>query len=730
MKNIISKIVIIILLFLLSILIFLSVKGIETTKLNNQISQQVQNINKDLRIKLNKVNIILDPLALKIKVKTIGPKIESNNKTIKLESIETNVSINSLLKNEFSLSDLKISTKSLKIKNLISFLRLFKNTPELYVFEKLVQKGFIIANISLEFDENGKIRDNYIIKGVVKDTNINILKKYDINKLNLSFNVEEKKFEFSKISFFLNEIPFSSKKIFLENFDKDSLIEGNLKSNNTSINYNKFKSFFENERIKFKFENFNFKSENDFSFRINKKFKIKDLKVSSNLMLEELILLNNSNLKYIFPKINKKIIFSNHLVKIIYKDSKLLINGKGPIVIQNKPDNIEYSIKNNNNILKLTTKLRIEENPLLIDYLNYKKKDNSEAIIDVNAELAFDKELKLNSFSITENKNSLKIENLIFDENFEFLSFKKVNLKYMDKNEKRNNFNFVKKENNYLLKGKSFNANSLIDSLLNDQSKDKSGFLNKNIELKIKLNEVFLDNKTRIKNFSGNINFRNNEIFHANLSGFFSDNEKLKFTVNTKNNEKVTTFFLDRGESIVKRYKFIKGFKDGSLDFYSLKKDDMSTSTLKIYDFKLKEVPILTKILTLASLQGIADILSGEGIRFDEFEMNFTNKDNLMTINEIYAIGPAISILMDGYVEKNKLISLRGTLVPATTINKFIGSLPVLGKILVGKKTGEGVFGVSFKIKGPPKNLETSVNPIKTLTPRFITRTLEKIKKN
>ena len=163
---------------------------------------------------------------------------------------------------------------------------------------------------------------------------------------------------------------------------------------------------------------------------------------------------------------------------------------------------------------------------------------------------------------------------------------------------------------------------------------------------------------------------------------------------------------------------------------FIVKKINQSISQLKIYDFKLKELPVLTKILTLASLQGIADILSGEGISFDEFEMNFKNKGNLMTIDEIYAIGPAISILMDGYVEKNKLISLRGTLVPATTINKFIGSLPVLGKILVGSKTGEGVFGVSFKIKGPPKKLETTVNPIKTLTPRFITRTLEKIKKN
>ena len=101
-----------------------------------------------------------------------------------------------------------------------------------------------------------------------------------------------------------------------------------------------------------------------------------------------------------------------------------------------------------------------------------------------------------------------------------------------------------------------------------------------------------------------------------------------------------------------------------------------------------------------------------------------------MTINEIYSIGPAISVLMDGYVESDKLVSLRGTLIPATTLNKVIGSIPFLGNILVGKKTGEGVFGVSFKIKGPPEKLETSVNPIKTLTPRFITRTLENIKKN
>ena len=138
----------------------------------------------------------------------------------------------------------------------------------------------------------------------------------------------------------------------------------------------------------------------------------------------------------------------------------------------------------------------------------------------------------------------------------------------------------------------------------------------------------------------------------------------------------------------------------------TLQKNNMSQSSVKIFNFKLKESPVLTKILSLASLQGIADLMTGEGIRFDDFEMNFTNNNDVIKIDEIYAIGPAISILMNGYVEKNKLVSLRGTLVPATTINKTIGSIPILGDILIGKKTGEGVFGVSFKIKDLPKILK------------------------
>ena len=185
----------------------------------------------------------------------------------------------------------------------------------------------------------------------------------------------------------------------------------------------------------------------------------------------------------------------------------------------------------------------------------------------------------------------------------------------------------------------------------------------------------------------------------------------------------------DRARPFIKNFNFIKGFEDGKLEYESTITKEETNSNLLITDFKVSKVPALAKLLTLASLQGIADTLSGDGIRFDSFEMKSNSKGNIMNIEDALAMGPAVSILLSGYIEKGKTVSLRGTLVPATKLNSIIASIPLVGDILVGKKTGEGVVGVSFKMKGPPKDIKTTVNPIKTLTPRFIVRTIEKMKK-
>ena len=60
----------------------------------------------------------------------------------------------------------------------------------------------------------------------------------------------------------------------------------------------------------------------------------------------------------------------------------------------------------------------------------------------------------------------------------------------------------------------------------------------------------------------------------------------------------------------------------------------------------------------------------------------------------------------------------------------MISKIPVIGNIVVPKEAGEGLFGISFKMKGPKGEIKTSINPIRTLTPRFIQKILDKKKTN
>jgi hypothetical protein len=728
MKKIIFRLIYLLLIFIILFLCYFSIFGFETKKLNNQVQNKVKNINQDLEIELNKIKLIFDPLKLQIKAKTLGAKLKHNNETISFGDIQTKISLLSLIENKFLLTDVKASTKSIEVKNLVLFIQSLNQSAELFIFEKFIKKGYLIADIKLNFDENGNLKDNFKINGFIKDVKINIINKYKIKNLNFIFNLQKEELKINDFRLSLNDLKFLSNKLNIVKINNEFKVTGEIENKDLKLKNDEIDLLFKKHLPNIKIKKIKFRSKNNFSFKIDERFKLKDFEIKSKINLKEFLISNNFLLDKIFSEAKEDINFLDQKLEIQFKRNNLSIIGSGNLKIQNNKDKISYLIKKNNKTYYFDTVLEIIENPLNINFLNYIKNEKTNAIIKLKGSKELKKQTKFSLISLEEKNNKVKIKDLIFDKKFKIIDLDNVQIDILDKEENINKFNIIKKKNNYHLKGTILNANNIIKNLLSDGDFPK--ILNKSFKIFIQIEKLLLDQNYNLNDFKGNLLIKNQEIIDGNLIGSFSNNKTFNFSVKSKGDQKITTLFVEEAEALVNRYKFIKGFKGGALDFYSSKQNNMSVSKIKIYDFKLKELPALTKLLTLASLQGIADLLSGDGIGFDEFEMSFENKKNLMTIDEIYAIGPAISILMNGYVEKNDLISLRGTLVPATTINKAIGSIPILGQILVGSKTGEGVFGVSFKIKGPPKNLETTVNPIKTLTPRFITRTLEKIKKN
>ena len=728
MIKIVYRLFISLILIIALIVIYLSIIGIKTDKFNNQITLKVREINSNLDLKLNQVNIKLNPLSFTVDLKTLGTDLSYQDNIIQLENLKSQISLKSIFKNEFAISELAISTKSIALKDLIILVKEVKNYQQLFIANEIIDNGYIVADLKFEFNEVGNIKDNFIIKGLINNAELTLSNK-KVTKLNFIFQANNKELNLEDLTFLLNNKSLNIPKLNAKKNDDNFLVTGSVKNKDLNFEKNDIKKFLDNELINKNLNNLSFNSESNFKFNIDNNLKIKNLDIQASVNVNKLDIDNFLGDNSILPNIKKNLVFENQQIKINYNKSKIEITGSGNIFIQNNLDVINYQITNIQDNYLFNLDFEIEDNPLILNFINFEKDVESSLSLKLKGALKKDK-LKFDHIILTEDKNIISIENLQLSKDFKIDELETINLNFEDKSKLKNELKLKKDKNAYVISGASFNADHLITELLKSNEDNKKKFFSKNFELKINVKKVYLDANNKIDNLKGKIILSNNEVVNLNLESDFSNNKKITFTIRDNNGEKITTLFSDEAKPLVDRYKFIKGFTEGKLDFYSSKKNNESKSNLKIYDFKLKELPALTKILSLASLQGIADLLSGEGIRFSEFEMNFDNKADLMTINEIYAIGPAISILMEGYVEKDNLISLRGTLVPATTINKTIGSIPLIGNILVGKKVGEGVFGVSFKIKGPPQDLETTVNPIKTLTPRFITRTLEKIKKN
>ena len=264
------------------------------------------------------------------------------------------------------------------------------------------------------------------------------------------------------------------------------------------------------------------------------------------------------------------------------------------------------------------------------------------------------------------------------------------------------------------------------------EQQTKNNFL-KNLNKEISINIKEIDTNVADILFNYNlIGYINNGNFVKIISkGEFEDGKYLDISLKEDkiNKKKILEIYSDLPKPLLSNYKFFNGLVGGKLLLLSSYDSKISNTNLLIENFKVKDAPGLVKLLSLADFGGMVDTLSGEGLSFERLEIKMTKDQQVLTLKELYAIGPSVSILMDGYVDSGTgLVSLRGTMVPAKTLNKFISKLPLLGDILIPKEIGEGLFGISFKMKGTPNKIKTTVNPIKTLTPRFIQKALKKSK--
>ena len=142
--------------------------------------------------------------------------------------------------------------------------------------------------------------------------------------------------------------------------------------------------------------------------------------------------------------------------------------------------------------------------------------------------------------------------------------------------------------------------------------------------------------------------------------------------------------------------------------------------------FKLSRAPALARLLQVASLTGIFDALQ-RGLDFTSFDGTFRYQDGILRFDRSRAYGSSIGITTEGLLDlEEDFADLKGTLVPAYTVNRVLGQIPILGPILTGGKD-EGVFAASYGVSGPLEDPVIAVNPLSALAPGFLRKLFDVI---
>ena len=506
---------------------YLSFFGIKTKTFNNQIKNNLSKINKKIQFNINEVNYLLNPFNFTINIITENAQILIKDSKLDIKNIKTNISLKSLIYNQLSIDDLKISTKEIKLNDLVLLAKTIHNTPQLFILSTVIKDGSIAVDININFDSDGKIKENYQVEGFLKNTRVDLLNELNLKDLNFSFDIDKNKYSLSKIDTVFNNIKIRSPLIEIIKKKDLYLINGIILNADKKLDSKNLKPIFKNLLNDIDLGKIELSSTNNFSFTINKKLKFNDLKVESILDLDQLTFIDKRlNLKPYFPNFKEEIKFKNHKIKINYNKDQLTINGKGDIFFTDMPEQLSYEIKKNDNELLFNTKIYIKNNSLNIKFLDYQKKEGLNSIVSINGNLKKNGSIKFKSISLKEDKNKILFKNLELNQIFKIVDIGSANLNYKNNKNIYNKLDLNKNNSNFTLEGEYLDATKLINNIMSNGDASSSIFHKLNTRIDIKIKKTYIDEINYINNLSGYLNYKNNKINNLKLDSIFSNKKK------------------------------------------------------------------------------------------------------------------------------------------------------------------------------------------------------------
>ena len=410
--------------------------------------------------------------------------------------------------------------------------------------------------------------------------------------------------------------------------------------------------------------------------------------------------------------------FDERLQRNLLKRVKLSPYIKGPI------DLIFSLIEKRSGIKKITAKVILKETALNIPTLNWHKPPGDPGVGWVSV--------------IIKNSGAVEVKNLDIqakdfhgrtsfwldkDRNFLSAIIHKLKLGRSDIS------GFIKKGDefgyNVILNGFSLDLVPLLSRLKEVKGEEK--FL-PNFNLKTEVDTIWLDPEVPVHTVTGLVKYHSGFVEKADLKGVLSKDHPFSLVIDTVSEKQNFILRARNAGRIFTVLDLTDTFQGGTLKLKASRKKINTApwkGRLTVDDYTVVNAPILARMLTLASLTGILNRLTGKGIEFRNLDIPFTYFKGKTKIQNAKAIGDALGITADGYLNfSEKTANLKGTIVPDNPINNVLRQVPIVGKILTGKR-GSGIFATNYKYSGRFNDPEILVDPLSTFAPGVLRNLFE-----
>ena len=628
-----QKIIYLFFLTIISLIIFsityLSLVGVETSKFNNLIIKEIKKKDSKIQLSLDKIKVKFDVKKIQIYLSTTEPQITYQGIKLPIKEINLYSKIISILKSKNEINQAILSFENFKVKDIQQLAtRIKPSNFKTYLLNNINEGELEKILIDVNLNENLKI-DNYKINGSIKKVNIKVLDDLSIEDVSLNFISDKNLTLINSLNAKYKDILISNGSISLKR-DKQINIEGKFNSQ-FSLNEKALIKLLSKSNLEFLEKNkVNAKGTllHNFSLEIDENFKLVDYDYKSNGNISESkIVLKDKFQNSLLEKPIKivSILKTNLAINLNKKNNNsLMFDGLYNLGgTENKNFKITHNLKKKNP--KYLIDVDLSEN-IFLEFLNFKS--NYKNGSNVKSEIKFEKnDIFFNYIKFTEGKNLISIDNLKLNSKKELKSISGIKIKTFNNNKENNNFKINFKEKISVI-GNKYDATNLLKQFSGENKDNILKNFKKDIE--IKLDNLITKSEINLNDFNLIGQIRKGKFEKFSAKGEFSKNEYLDISLKTdENNKKILEIYSDLPQVLLADYKFFEGIKGGKL-LYDLVFDDKdSVSKMTIENFKVIKAPAFAKLLTLADLGGIADLLSGEGMSFDTLEININDNNTV-----------------------------------------------------------------------------------------------------